>query len=132
VAGGAFATLDSPWLNSVRDALRQQRLAAELDHTDVRMRLGQHAGLLAELSERAEAYPVDERVSAQLMLALHRSGRTDDALTHYEATRRRRLRCIGGSAAALSPNLRRAQIAWASSVKATAMRNAGCVSSPSS
>jgi hypothetical protein len=35
----------------------------------VRLRLGQHAELLAELSGRARAFPLDERLSGQLMLA---------------------------------------------------------------
>jgi len=87
--GEAFAGLDTPWLGSLRETLHQQRLAAELDHADLRLRLGQHAAILAELSSRARECPLDERVAGQLMLALHRSGRTADALAQYQATRRR-------------------------------------------
>ena len=93
--GDAFAGLDTAWLNSVRYTLHQQRFAAELDHADVRLRRGQHAALLAELSGRASTYPLDERVSGQLMLALHRSGRTGDALAQYQVSRRQLAEDLG-------------------------------------
>ncbi|MFI0464466.1 BTAD domain-containing putative transcriptional regulator [Saccharopolyspora sp. 5N102] len=56
----AFGELDTPWCNAQREALHQQRLAAELDRVDVALRLGQHDELLAELSARAARYPLDE------------------------------------------------------------------------
>src|SRR5690242_1532225 len=93
--GDAFAGLETPWLSSLRETLHQQRLAAELDHADVRLRLGQHGAMLAELSARARDYPLDERVSAQLMLALHRSGRTGEALEQYQVTRQRLAEDLG-------------------------------------
>ena len=79
VAGDAFATLDTPWLNAVRETLHRQRLAAELDRNDLALR-GEHAALLAELSTCAAAHPLDERLTGQLMLALYRCGRQADAL----------------------------------------------------
>ncbi|MFF5359662.1 BTAD domain-containing putative transcriptional regulator [Streptomyces scabiei] len=85
--GTAFAGLDTPWINALRDAVDQERTAAELDHTDVRLRCGHHAGLLAELSTRVEAHPLDERLVGQYILALYRCGRPADALNHYERTR---------------------------------------------
>jgi DNA-binding SARP family transcriptional activator/Tfp pilus assembly protein PilF len=93
--GDAFAGLETPWLSSLRETLHQQRLAAELDHADVRLRLGQHSAMLAELSARARDYPLDERVAAQLMLALHRSGRTGEALQQYQVTRQRLAEDLG-------------------------------------
>lgn len=85
--GDAFAGLDTPWINALRDAVHQERVAAELDHTDVRLRCGHHSGLLAELSTRTERHPLDERLVSQFILALYRGGRPADALSHYEQTR---------------------------------------------
>jgi DNA-binding SARP family transcriptional activator/integrase len=87
--GEAFGTLDTPWLNAVRDSLDRQRLAAELDRNDLALRRGQHAALLAEPSAAAATRPLDERLAGQLMVALYRCGRQADALSGYEQMRRR-------------------------------------------
>ncbi|MEO3762998.1 BTAD domain-containing putative transcriptional regulator [Streptomyces sp. B5E4] len=80
--------VDTPWFNGVRDALAKELLAAELDGADVRLRLGDHAALLTVLAERSAAHPLDERLAAQYMTALHRCGRPADALDHYRRIRR--------------------------------------------
>ncbi|MFI5681574.1 BTAD domain-containing putative transcriptional regulator [Streptomyces cellulosae] len=85
--GDAFAGLDTPWINALRDVVGQERIAAELDHTDVRLRCGHHTGLLAELSARVETHPLDERLAGQFILALYRCGRPADALNRYQQTR---------------------------------------------
>jgi DNA-binding SARP family transcriptional activator len=87
--GEAFASLETPWLNAIRQALDAERQAAELDHIDLALGHGDHAGLLAGLSRLAEANPLDERIAGQLMLALYRSGRQADSLYRYETVRRR-------------------------------------------
>lgn len=84
-----FATLDTPWFNALRDSLGQERLAAELDRNDTELRRGRHAGILPELYRQAEEHPLDERLAGQLMLTLHRCGRTAEALDHYETVRAR-------------------------------------------
>jgi DNA-binding SARP family transcriptional activator len=85
--GEAFATLDTPWLNRLRETLDRERLAAELDRADVRLRGGDHAALVAELSSAVAAYPLDERLAGQLMLAQYRCGRTGEALREYQRAR---------------------------------------------
>lgn len=87
--GEAFGSLDTPWLDDVRDALDAERQAAALDRNDVALRAGRHAELLPELFAEAAARPLDERLAGQLMLALYRCGRQADALAVYHAVRRR-------------------------------------------
>ncbi|MGW2291228.1 BTAD domain-containing putative transcriptional regulator [Streptomyces phaeochromogenes] len=87
--GEAFAGADTPWFNTQRDVVETERLAAQIDLVDVRLRLGQHARVLAECSSRAEAYPLDERVAGQLMLALFGCGRQAEALAYYTALYKR-------------------------------------------
>jgi DNA-binding SARP family transcriptional activator/tetratricopeptide (TPR) repeat protein len=86
--GEAFANLDTPWLAAVRADLARQRWAARLDRNDVALRLGHHGRLLADLTAAADSHPLDERVAAQLMLALYRCGRQGDALVRYDLIRR--------------------------------------------
>ncbi|MET7451358.1 BTAD domain-containing putative transcriptional regulator [Streptomyces sp. NPDC005574] len=85
--GDAFAGLDTPWFNVLRDAVDKERVAVERDHTDVRLRRGHHTELVAELAAWVETHPLDERLAGQFILALHRSGRPADALSHYERIR---------------------------------------------
>ncbi|EFL29612.1 response regulator [Streptomyces viridochromogenes DSM 40736] len=87
--GSAFAGVDTPWFNAQRHLLDGERLAAQLELVDVRLRLAQHDGMVSELAARAEAYPLDERVIGQLILALYRCGRQAEALETYERARRR-------------------------------------------
>ncbi|MFF5289210.1 AfsR/SARP family transcriptional regulator [Paractinoplanes globisporus] len=86
--GEPFAGLDTPWLASMRQSLWNERLAAELDHNDVLLRLGRHGELLASLSAAVAEHPLDERLAEQLMLALYRSGRQADADEQYRRIRR--------------------------------------------
>ncbi|NGY65877.1 AfsR/SARP family transcriptional regulator [Lentzea sp. NEAU-D13] len=81
--GEPFTGLDTPWLAAVRTGLERERIAAQLDRVDVALRCGQHTEILPELFALAELEDVNERVAAQFMLALHRAGRTTDALAHY-------------------------------------------------
>jgi DNA-binding SARP family transcriptional activator len=87
--GEALPGLDTPWLHGIRATLLKDRLAAELEYTDLALAGGRHADLLATLASQTEQRPLDERLAGQFMLALYRSGRQADALTHYQRTQAR-------------------------------------------
>lgn len=117
--GNAFADLDTPFFNLQRHAAAQERLAAKLDRCDVRLRLGHHGELLAELLTRAEAHPLDERAAGQYMLALFRSGRAGDALAQYRLTRRRLREELGSDPGAALQQLHERMIAADPALHAT-------------
>ncbi|MGH3917411.1 MAG: tetratricopeptide repeat protein [Pseudonocardiaceae bacterium] len=87
--GMAFAGLDTPWINELRNTLERDRFAVELDCTDLRLRRGEHGWLLSEITTQAAAHPLDERVAGQMMLALYQCGRQAEALNHFQRLRAR-------------------------------------------
>ncbi|QFZ20111.1 AfsR/SARP family transcriptional regulator [Saccharothrix syringae] len=87
--GEPLAGLDTPWITGVRQGLERERFAADTHRIDLALQLGRHTTLLPELTDRATTHPLDERVTAQLMLALYRCGRQADALDHYQRLRTR-------------------------------------------
>jgi YVTN family beta-propeller protein len=68
--------------------LQELKLAVLEDRIDADLALGRHAELVAELETLAAAHPLRERLRAQLMLALYRSGRQAEALETYRAGHR--------------------------------------------
>ena len=87
--GEPFVGLDSDWLRSIAVTLEAERLAAIIDHNELLLRTGRHALLLPAVAEATRTYPLDERLTAQLLLTLYRCGRQADALEHYQEIRRR-------------------------------------------
>jgi len=73
---------------SVLPRLEQMRLAAIELRNDAELHLGRHAVLVPELYALIEQYPLQERLHAQLMLALYRSDRQANALSVYQRARR--------------------------------------------
>ena len=67
--------------------LDELRLSAVEDRNEAQLRLGDHARLVSELERQVRNEPLRERLRAQLMLALYRSGRQADALAAYQAAR---------------------------------------------
>lgn len=66
------------------DELRTRTLELRIEAD---LRLGRHAEILAELRMLAAQHPLHENFCAQLMIALHRSGRTWRALEAYQRLR---------------------------------------------
>src|SRR6266566_3615040 len=87
--GEPLADLDSAGfvqLECVR--LKELRLSAVEERVDADLALGRHAELVAELHALVREHPLRERLRAQLMLALYRSGRQAEALDVYQQGRR--------------------------------------------
>jgi DNA-binding SARP family transcriptional activator len=80
LAGVSFARAEAARLEELRLAALEWRVEAELG-------LGRHAELVGELEELIAREPFRERLWAQLMLALYRSGRQADALGAYRRLR---------------------------------------------
>ena len=70
------------------ERLEEERLGTLMDRVDCDLALGRHDELVPELEALARQYPVRERLRAQLMLALYRSGRQADALAAYRDAHR--------------------------------------------
>jgi DNA-binding SARP family transcriptional activator len=67
--------------------LDELRLEAVELRIDAELELGLHARLVAELEQIVTEHPFRERLRAQLLLSLYRSGRQADALQAYAAAR---------------------------------------------
>ncbi len=68
--------------------IEELRLAALEERIDADLALGRHAELVSELEALVREHPLRERLRAQLMLALYRSGRQAEALESYRQARR--------------------------------------------
>ncbi|GAA4529089.1 AfsR/SARP family transcriptional regulator [Amycolatopsis samaneae] len=86
--GEPLAALDTPWFDTVRRRLEQDRRAAESHRAELALRNGRHGEMVSVLHQLAETHPLDERLAEHLMSALYLSGRHADALNHYQLLRR--------------------------------------------
>ncbi|HKO84608.1 MAG TPA: BTAD domain-containing putative transcriptional regulator, partial [Actinomycetota bacterium] len=87
--GRAFEEfLDTDVGSAESDRLAELRLGALEDRIEADLRLGRHRELVAELEGLVRDQPLRERLWAQLMLALYRSGRQADALLAYQRARK--------------------------------------------
>jgi DNA-binding SARP family transcriptional activator len=87
--GGALADLAyEAFARADIDRLEELRLETLEDRIDAELALGRHQPLVAELRELVEQHPLRERLRAQLMIALFRSGRQAEALETYREGRR--------------------------------------------
>src|SRR6266550_2024091 len=87
--GEPLADLDSVgFVQLERVRLEELRLNAVEGRVDADLALGRHVELVAELHALVREHPLRERLRAQLMLALYRSGRQAEALDVYQQGRR--------------------------------------------
>jgi YVTN family beta-propeller protein len=68
--------------------LEELRLATLEERIEADLALGRHSELVPELETLVRQHPARERLRAQLILALYRSGRQADALASYRDARR--------------------------------------------
>ena len=68
--------------------LSELRLETQIERIDAELELGRNAALIGELESLVAAHAYQERLHAQLILALYRSGRQAEALQAYQSVRR--------------------------------------------
>ncbi len=86
--GPALADLaNEPFARADAARLDERRLAALEDRIDLDLASGRHAALAGELEALVLAHPHRERLQAQRIVALYRSGRQADALAAYRGAR---------------------------------------------
>ena len=88
VASEPFAQGEIARLEELQLAALEERIEADLAR-------GRHAELVPELERLVREHPLRERLRAQLMLALYRSGRQSEALETYQQARRMLLTELG-------------------------------------
>jgi predicted ATPase/DNA-binding SARP family transcriptional activator len=86
--GDVLADVDDTELaRGERARWTELRRVAEEDRADAELACGRHREIVGELEAMVAAEPLRERRTAQLMLALYRSGRQADALRAFQTTR---------------------------------------------
>ena len=68
--------------------LSELRLTTQIERIAAELELGRDAQLIGELEALVAEHPYQERLQAQFMLALYRSGRQAEALSAYQTARR--------------------------------------------
>ncbi len=77
------------WAQEAVRRLEERRLDALETYVDADLALGHHADAIGRLRVLVAEHPFRERFSWQLMLALYRAGRQQEALDAYQRTRER-------------------------------------------
>ncbi|HSI97497.1 MAG TPA: alpha/beta fold hydrolase [Gaiellaceae bacterium] len=85
--GPALSEFDEPFARIERAHLEELRLSALEERIEAELALARHAELVPELESVVARYPLRERLRAQQLVALYRSGRQADALGAYASYR---------------------------------------------
>jgi YVTN family beta-propeller protein len=86
--GEALADVaDEPFAGAEIRRLEELRVRAAEEAIDADLAAGLHAEVVGELAGLVAAHPLREKLHAQRMLALYRSGRQSEALEAYQAAR---------------------------------------------
>ncbi|NKZ01888.1 transcriptional regulator [Nocardiopsis dassonvillei subsp. albirubida] len=85
--GPTLSGIGSTPLAAKATRLDEERLSVIESYVDVELDLGRHSQLVGELRTLVGEHPLRERLRAQLMLALYRSGRQAEALDTYRTGR---------------------------------------------
>lgn len=85
--GPAAAGVESKLVQSVATRLNENRISVREECIELELALGRHHDLIGDLSELVREYPLRERLRAQHMLALYRSGRQAEALESFRSAR---------------------------------------------
>lgn len=87
--GRALSGLEPmPWVTSAADAAEEEYLQVCERRAELRLELGQAERAVSELRPLVAAHPNRESLWTRLLLALHHSGRTAEALLTYDEVRR--------------------------------------------
>ncbi|GHH46267.1 AfsR/SARP family transcriptional regulator [Lentzea cavernae] len=86
--GPALADITSEAMRFEADRIDEERLAAVERRIELEVELGAHRELVPELRALTRRHPLRERFAEFLMLALHRGGRSADALEVYRGVHR--------------------------------------------
>ncbi|MEU3734696.1 BTAD domain-containing putative transcriptional regulator [Streptomyces sp. NPDC033538] len=96
--GPAYADVaESLFVRGEIDRLEELRLGVVEDHAEVRLALGEHTALAAELGTLVARHPLRERLRMAHMRALYRAGRQGDALHSFQDLRRELAEELGAS-----------------------------------
>jgi DNA-binding SARP family transcriptional activator/predicted ATPase len=102
--------LGAEWSDVEASRLERLRESAVKQRFDTLLALGRHSDCLADLAAAAAEAPLDEQLSAQLALALYRSGQVSAGLGELSSIRRRLADELGVSPGAETIELERRMI----------------------
>ncbi|WP_395106494.1 tetratricopeptide repeat protein [Actinomadura sp. SCN-SB] len=80
--------VDGTWAEQRRQSIRDELLAATRERLELELELENRPDLTTDLNDLLAQFPHDEKLAELLMLALHRTGRSAEALRAYDRFRR--------------------------------------------